>query len=70
MYLNLVSILTTILFSIRALSCSVLNRKNILIIIMSIELMSTVTFIYAASAKFLNPKLEAVRPLVNILSKK
>ena len=73
MYLNFISILTAILFSIGALGCSVLNRKNILIIIMSIELMlvavSTVTFINAASAGFLNPKLEAVRPLVKILSK-
>ena len=70
MYLNFISILTTILFSIGALSCLVLNRKNILIIIMSIELMCTVTFINAASAEFLKLKLEAVRPLVKILSKK
>ena len=70
MYLNFISILTTILFSIKALGCSVLSRKNILIIIMPIELMCTVTFINAASAEFLNPKLEAVRPLVKILSKK
>ena len=71
MYLNFILILTAILFSIGgALGCSVLNRKNILIIIMSIELMCTVTFINAASAEFLNLKLEAVRPLVKILSKK
>ena len=73
MYLNLVSILTTTLFSIGALGL-VLNRKNILIIIISIELMlvavSTVTFINAASAGFLNLKIESVRPpLVKILSK-
>ena len=67
MYLNFISILTAILFSVEVLGCSVLNRKNILIIIMSIELMCTVTLITATSARFLNLKLEAVRPLVKIL---
>ena len=57
MYLNFISILTAILFSVEVLGCSVLNRKNILIIIMSIELMCTVTFINAASARFLNLKV-------------
>ena len=70
MYLNFISILTTTLFSVGALGCSVLNRKNILIIIMSIELMCIVTCFNTASAGFLNLKLEAVRPLVKILCKK
>ena len=72
--LNFISILTTILFSIGHWVVQCLTEKNILIIIMSIELMllavSTVTFINAALARFLNPKLEAVRPLVKIVSKK